>query len=92
MALDQARALAGVILCSRVRHDVGHVTQICVLPDYRGRGLGKALLAATMRNLGQRKFSILSLTVTEANERAVELYRHLGFETKWVFDAFVWEG
>jgi len=92
VVLDKARALAGIILCSRVRHDVGHVTQICVLPDYRAHGLGKALLAATMRNLRQRKFSTISLTVTEANVRAVELYRHLGFETKWVFDAFVWEG
>ena len=85
-------ALAGVILCSRVRHDVGHVTQICVLPEYRSHGLGKALLAATLQNLKQRKFSTLSLTVTEDNVRAVELYRHLGFETRRVFDAFVWEG
>jgi len=85
-------ALAGIILCSRVRHDVGHVTQICVLPEYRCHGLGKALLAATLHNLKQRKFSTLSLTVTEANARAVELYRHLGFEMRRVFDAFVWEG
>ena len=85
-------ALAGIILCSRVRYDVGHVTQICVLPDYRSHGLGKALLAATQHNLKQRKFSTLSLTVTEDNVRAVELYQHLGFETRRVFDAFVWEG
>jgi ribosomal protein S18 acetylase RimI-like enzyme len=87
-----SHALAGVILCSRVRHDVGHVTQVCVLPEYRKRGLGKLLMAATIRNLKQRKFSGLSLTVTEANRRAVDLYHHLGFETKRVFDAFVWEG
>ena len=92
VALDKADALAGIILCSRVRHDVGHVTQICVLPEYRSHGLGKALLAATVRNLRQRKFTALTLTVTEANVRAVELYHHLGFETKRVFDAFVWEG
>jgi len=85
-------ALAGIILCSRVRYDTGHVTQVCVLPEYRRLRLGKALLAATVRNLVQRKFSALSLTVTEANTPAVELYRHLGFETRRVFDAFVWEG
>jgi len=85
-------ALVGIILCSRVRHDVGHVTQVCVLPEYRSHGLGKSLLAATLQNLRQRKFSVLSLTVTEANSRAVELYQRLGFETKRVFDAFVWEG
>jgi ribosomal protein S18 acetylase RimI-like enzyme len=85
-------ALVGVILCSRVRYDTGHVTQICVLPEHRGLGLGKALLAATARNLTQRKFSGLSLTVTEANAPAVELYERLGFEKRRVFDAFVWEG
>jgi ribosomal protein S18 acetylase RimI-like enzyme len=54
--------------------------------------LGKLLMAATIHNLRNRKFSMLSLTVTEANTRAVELYRCLGFDTKRVFDAFVWEG
>jgi len=88
----RTRTLVGLILCSRVRHDVGHVTQVCVLPEYRSQGIGEALLAATTANLRERKFSLLSLTVTEANVRAVELYIHLGFDTKRVFDAFVWEG
>ena len=86
------RSVIGVILCSRVRHDVGHVTQVCVLPEYRSHGIGESLLAATAGNLRSRKFSLLSLTVTEANYGAVELYRYLGFDTKRVFDAFVWEG
>jgi ribosomal protein S18 acetylase RimI-like enzyme len=88
----RTHALVGVILCSRVRYDTGHVTQVCVLPEYRGYGLGKGLLAASVRNLSHRKFCALSLTVTEANGPAVELYKRLGFETKRVFDAFVWEG
>lgn len=50
------------------------------------------MLAATSENLRRRNFTQLSLTVTEANTHAVELYRHLGFDTKRVFDAFVWEG
>lgn len=85
-------SLAGMILCSRVRYDTGHVTQLCLLPEHRRLRLGKALLAATVNNLTQRKFAALSLTVTEANLPAVELYRQLGFETRRVFDAFVWEG
>jgi ribosomal protein S18 acetylase RimI-like enzyme len=88
----RARSLVGLILCSRVRHDVGHVTQVCVLPEYRSHGLGELLIAATAGNLCQRNFSLLSLTVTQANGRAVTLYEHLGFDTKRVFDAFVWEG
>jgi ribosomal protein S18 acetylase RimI-like enzyme len=92
-AVDRkAKNLIGLILCSRVRNDVGHVTQVCVLPEYRSRGVGEALLAATSVNLRKRGFSMLSLTVTEANAGAVALYRRLNFESKRVFDAFVWEG
>jgi len=88
----RSRSLVGLILCSRVRHDVGHVTQVCVLPEYRSHGIGQLLLATTAQNLQNRNFSALSLTVTEANRRAVDLYLHLGFVTNRVFDAFVWEG
>jgi len=86
-----SRHVVGLILCSRVRHDVGHVTQVCVLPEHRSRGVGEALLASTAGLLKKRGFTMLSLTVTEANVRAVELYQRLGFDTKRVFDAFVWE-
>jgi ribosomal protein S18 acetylase RimI-like enzyme len=93
VALDRrAHTLIGMILCSRVRHDVGHVTQVCVLPEYRGKGIGESLMAAAEQNLRKRNFSMLSLTVTEANARAVALYRRLGFDSKRIFDAFVWEG
>jgi ribosomal protein S18 acetylase RimI-like enzyme len=86
------RTLVGIILCSRVKHDVGHVTQVCIVPELRGHGIGEALLATSTRNLRQRNFDLLTLTVTEANHRAVELYKRLNFSIKRVFDAFVWEG
>ena len=92
-AVDRkAKNLIGLILCSRVRGDVGHVTQVCVLPEFRSRGIGESLLAATSASLRKRGFTMLSLTVTEANAGAVALYRRLNFETKRVFDAFVWAG
>jgi len=86
------RTLIGLILCSQVRPDVGHITQVCVLPEYRSSGLGEALLAATSRKLRERNFRSISLTVTEANSRAIELYKRIGFTSNRVFDAFVWEG
>jgi ribosomal protein S18 acetylase RimI-like enzyme len=93
VAVDRrAKSLIGLILCSRVRKDVGHVTQVCVLPEYRSRRIGESLLDATVGNLTKRSFSMLSLTVTEANTRAITLYKRLNFESKRIFDAFVWEG
>ncbi len=93
VAVDRATGLMlGLVLCSRVRSDTGHITQVCLAPDARGRGLGKAMLEASYASLQRRRFAALTLTVTEANASAVELYRSLGFTVEHVFDAFVWEG
>ncbi|MGA7292400.1 MAG: GNAT family N-acetyltransferase [Terriglobales bacterium] len=88
----RSRTLIGLILCSQVRPDVGHITQVCVLPEYRSEGLGEAMLAASTWSLRERGFRFISLTVTEANDRAIALYKRIGFESTRVFDAFVWEG
>jgi ribosomal protein S18 acetylase RimI-like enzyme len=85
-------SLIGLILCSRVKDDVGHVTQVCLLPEYRGQKIGENLIACCANSLRSRQFNLLSLTVTEMNQHAVELYRRMGFEEKSVFDAYVWEG
>ena len=85
-------SIAGLLLCSRVRDDVGHVTQVCVLPEHRGKGIAESLIGLCTQELRSRRFSALSLTVTEANFNAVDLYRKLGFTTRRKFDAFVWEG
>jgi ribosomal protein S18 acetylase RimI-like enzyme len=86
------RSVIGVLLCSRVRDDVGHITQVCILPEFRGRQIGESLIALCTHELRNRNFSALSLTVTERNDKAVALYDRLGFETRRRFDAFVWEG
>jgi GNAT superfamily N-acetyltransferase len=83
--------MAGLLLCSRVRDDVGHVTQICVAPRHRRKGLGAWLLNDCMRHLQRRKFRALTLTVTRENANAVALYRRQGFATRHSFDAMVWE-
>ena len=87
-----SRTMVALILCSRVRDDVGHVTQVCVVPEQRGRRIGEGLLLAAAENLRRRHFTTLSHTVTEANTRAVDLYKKLGFHGARVVDAFVWEG
>jgi len=83
--------LTGLLLCSRVRDDVGHVTQICVAPEYRGLGLGRLLMVECARALARRNFSLLTLTVTASNEKAVSLYEWLGFRGTYRFDAMVWD-
>ena len=50
------RTRIGILLCSRVRHDVGHITQLCTLPEYRGSGIGEHLLRYCYADLAARRF------------------------------------
>ncbi|MHB1023255.1 MAG: GNAT family N-acetyltransferase [Acidobacteriaceae bacterium] len=91
LAEKRTGSLEGLLLCSRVRGDVGHITQICVAPEQRGFGLGKLLLQRCGVTLHQRGFDALTLTVTEGNANAVSLYERCGFQTRHRFDAMVWD-
>lgn len=83
--------LEGMALCSRVRGDAAHITQLCVRPGLRGQGLGSSLLQHCLQRLAQAGIRSVSLTVTESNTRAEHLYRQMGFEVLHRFEAWVWE-
>ncbi len=55
------------------------VAQVMVDPLHQGRGLGRAVLAASVRALRARGERVIVLNVTEENGRAVRLYERLGF-------------
>lgn len=60
--------------------DEAHVTNVAVLPAYRGRKLGEALLSKLMsiaREMGARS---MTLEVRVTNHVAQSLYRKLGFQ------------
>jgi ribosomal protein S18 acetylase RimI-like enzyme len=84
------RTDVGIILCSRVKEDVAHITQVCLLPQFRNYGIGEHLIRASHDRLLARNFKDVTLTVTAANQGAVRLYLRLGFEIVREFDAFVW--
>lgn len=83
--------LTAVVLCSRVREDVAHITQLCVANEERGRGVGRLMLESCAANLRHEGFRAITLTVTGANENAITLYRHADFVTIHTFDAMLWE-
>jgi len=84
--------LCGISLSSLVAPECGHITQICVSPAVRGTGIGHALLRRSLVNLRNAGCRSASLTVTAANEDAVQLYQRVGFSTVRQFSAYVWEG
>jgi ribosomal protein S18 acetylase RimI-like enzyme len=86
-----SRELLAMVLCSRVRQDSAHITQLCVCPALRGLGLGPALLCHCILGLEATGVKSLSLTVTESNQGARRLYEQHGFRTVHCFDAMVWD-
>jgi len=82
-------AIAAIILCSRVAPDVAHITQLCVAPAFRGRQLGRLILNHCMRGMTQQHYTAITLTVSEANTAAMNLYASASFTTRHRFDALV---
>ncbi len=83
--------LEGVVLCSRVREDAAHITQLCLRQGLRGRGLGSSLLRHCLAELGRQGLLTASLTVTESNRQAMGLYERYGFRARQRFEAWVWD-
>ena len=88
-AAQRSPAIEAVLLCSKVRSDVDHITQICITPSVRGHGLGQMMLEHCAREGAKRGVRQLSLTVTEANLPARHLYERNGFTTLHRFEAMV---
>jgi ribosomal protein S18 acetylase RimI-like enzyme len=85
------RELVALVLGSRVSTESGHITQLCVHPRYRRQGLARMLLSLAAFNFLRLGAAEISLTVTEDNTEAIELYRAEGYTCAHAFDAAVWE-
>jgi len=93
MALDTTNGrLCGICLSSLVAFDVGHITQVCVVPALKGKGCGYELIRRSLDALIAAGCRAASLTVTASNTEAIALYERLGFRTVKKFSACVWEG
>jgi ribosomal protein S18 acetylase RimI-like enzyme len=86
-----SRELAALVLGSRVSLESGHITQVCVHPDYRRRGMARLLLSLAAFHFMRLGVTEISLTVTESNFSAIDLYRAEGYACPHTFDAAVWQ-
>jgi ribosomal protein S18 acetylase RimI-like enzyme len=86
-----SRELVALVLGSRVSPQSGHITQLCVHPGFRRQGMARLLLAVAASQFVRQGVSEISLTVTEANTEAIELYKSEGYDCLHTFDAAVWQ-
>ncbi len=60
---------------------LGAIQNVAVLPGFRGRGLGHALVLKSLRGFRDAGLERVTLEVTAENAPAVRLYEKLGFRT-----------
>lgn len=79
IATDADGHFAGA-LHQTIEHGVAWISHIAVLPTYRGRGVGQALLDAFVEGNHQNDKSRYMLWVQAQNEAAVKMYLKKGFK------------
>ncbi len=58
---------------------VGAIQNVGVVPEFRGLGLGRALMLKALRGFAERRLRRVYLEVTAQNRPALALYQSLGF-------------
>ena len=95
---DLERALSSEFACGFVQwrdipvgvyeldlsQDVPVIDGIALHKDFRGKGLGRELLAAVLSQLADRGYRRCRLMVATDNENAFALYRAMGFRAAGV--------
>jgi len=64
--------------------DEMHVNKIAVLPEYRRRGIARALMNDCLSFAHENAITSISLEVRESNESARAFYRMIDFEDSYV--------
>lgn len=75
---DEEDTVAGYIGMYKVFNE-GDITNIAVSPDYRGKGIGLALMNEIKELAIQKNIETLILEVRESNSTAINLYEKVGF-------------
>lgn len=70
----------------------GHVVSVAVLPDYRQKGIGRALVEESMAGVKLKRSDELYLEVRCSNNEAIKLYEKLGFIIKQRLKAYYRDG
>ena len=70
----------------------GHVVSIAVMPEYRRKGVAKALITKALEGMDYYKAKQCFLEVRVTNDTAISLYKKLGFEITRTINGYYSDG
>uniref|UniRef100_A0A7C2Z4C8 GNAT family N-acetyltransferase n=1 Tax=Hydrogenobacter sp. TaxID=2152829 RepID=A0A7C2Z4C8_9AQUI len=68
---------------------VGAIHELVILPEYRNKGIGKALVEKVIEYFKSRGLDTAELWVGDKNTQALEFYKSLGFEERDRFNYWI---
>jgi ribosomal protein S18 acetylase RimI-like enzyme len=71
-----------------IRDGIGGIYGLGVLPEYRGQGYGKGLIASAVMKLQEKNAQAIKLQVATTNKRALNIYRLCGFAETSTMDYY----
>ena len=79
LAALRGKRVVGYLVCSRY-DTVWHVMNVAVDPDVQGEGIGSALLAKLVEEVGDER-ARFTLEVRRSNAHAIRVYERFGFRS-----------
>ncbi|MGL4595602.1 MAG: GNAT family N-acetyltransferase [Thermoguttaceae bacterium] len=64
---------------------IGGIQNVAVLPEYRRRGIGLALVLCALRGFQQAGIKRVTLEATAENNPALKLYHKIGFQVERIY-------
>lgn len=92
LAILKGNQLVGFTLVAPIFGETNkHLNCICIHPDFRKKGLGRNLLAATMKKIVKQGNRTMTLYTDVFNTRGIDLYQKNGFKEGGGTITYLWE-
>jgi ribosomal-protein-alanine N-acetyltransferase len=92
LVAEDERGIVGVLVAMLSRPKESRILLMAVIPEYRGRGIGRMMLAELVSRSVQMNLMAVTLEVRISNKRAINFYNKHGFIIKTLISNYYEDG
>ena len=92
LVAEDEKGIVGVLVAMLSRPKESRILLMAVIPEYRGRGIGKMMLAELVSRSVQMNLMAVTLEVRISNKRATSFYNKHGFIIKTIISNYYEDG
>lgn len=92
LVAEDERGIVGVLVAMLSQPKESRILLMAVLPEYRGRGIGRMMLAELVSRSVQLDLMAVTLEVRISNKKAIGFYNNHGFIIKTIISNYYEDG